>query len=77
MKKKICARCLKEILKNQDYLKVILYEKEKITEEKFIHKNCWDVEINQRALMQKSMNMLQAAEGFMAESGMFPKVVNI
>jgi len=74
---KICARCHKEILKGQAYLKVIFYENEKPIEEKFIHKSCWEVEINQKALLAKSLNMLNAAEGYMAESGMFPKVVNI
>lgn len=77
MKNKICGRCGKEILKGQDYLKVILYENEKPTEEKFVHKSCWEVEVNQRELLAKSMNMFQAAEGFMSESGMFPKVVNV
>jgi hypothetical protein len=74
---KICGKCGKEILKGQDYLKVILYENEKPTEEKFAHKSCWELEINQRELLSKSLNMLNAAEGFMAESGMFPKVVKI
>ena len=73
MTKKICVRCKKEILKGQDYLEVTLYENEKPTEKKFIHKSCWEVEINQREVLAKSLNMLKAAKGYMMQSGIIPK----
>jgi hypothetical protein len=75
---KICARCFKEIKKGESYLKVILYENEKITEEKLIHRTCWDMELKQRELMQKASQMLNGVGRILKDQGIeFQEVFNI
>jgi hypothetical protein len=75
---KNCARCLKEIKKGESYLKIILYENEKVTETRFIHKTCWSMEIQQRKIMQQANNMLEGAKSFFSEHGIkVPEVYKI
>lgn len=75
---KTCARCFKEIKKGESYLEVILYEEEKVTERKFIHKKCWDVEIQQREMLQKAGQMLNGVGSFFKEHGIqTPEVFQI
>ena len=75
---KNCIRCQKEVLPNDNHIKLEEYNNGELKNIRYIHNSCWNEILKTKNLAEQTMGMANEAMGYLRGLGIKPtKVVKV